>query len=192
MAVKSLDELEHLATRVFLKSNVSENNAVQVARALVAAEADGMPSHGLSRVPSYADQALSGKVDGKAIARLERTALAALRVDARGGFAYPAINLGMAQAVSLARETGIVGLGVANSHHAGVAARISTASTSAAPRASPMGSMAPPSAALASVVGLPSLSTAQPSGIGSPFLEAIMILPRATLESDRSTTTGSP
>jgi len=122
MAVKTLDELEQLATRVFLKSNVSESNAAQVARALVAAEADGMPSHGMSRIPSYADQALSGKVDGKAIARLERTALAALRVDARGGFAYPAINLGMAQAVSLARETGIVGLGVANSHHAGVAA----------------------------------------------------------------------
>jgi len=70
MAIKTLDELEQLAFKVFLNSNVSENNAAHVVRALVQAEADGVPSHGLSRVPSYADQAKSGKVNGHAIARL--------------------------------------------------------------------------------------------------------------------------
>ena len=120
MAKKTLDELEALALKVFLNSNVSENNAAFVARALVQAEADGVPSHGLSRVPSYADQAKSGKVDGHAIARLEQTATASLRVDAAGGFAYPAIALGMGRARQLAKETGIVGLAIGNSHHGGV------------------------------------------------------------------------
>ena len=120
MAIKTLDELEQLAFKVFLNSNVSENNAAHVVRALVQAEADGVPSHGLSRVPSYADQAKSGKVNGHAIARLEQTATAALRVDANGGYAYPAIHLGLGRAMTLAQEAGIVGLAIGNSHHGGV------------------------------------------------------------------------
>tara|TARA_R110002072_G_scaffold166016_2_gene319248 strand:- start:601 stop:1644 length:1044 start_codon:yes stop_codon:yes gene_type:complete len=120
MAIKTLEELEQLAFKVFLNSNVSENNAAHVVRALVQAEADGVPSHGLSRVPSYADQAKSGKVNGHAIARLEQTATAALRVDANGGYAYPAIHLGLGRAMTLAQEAGIVGLAIGNSHHGGV------------------------------------------------------------------------
>jgi (2R)-3-sulfolactate dehydrogenase (NADP+) len=120
MATKTLEDLTELAMKVFLNSNVSEQNAAHVVRALVQAEADGVPSHGLSRVPSYADQAKSGKVDGNAIARMEQTAQAALRVDAGGGFAYPAIALGLARARALAKETGIVGLAIGNSHHGGV------------------------------------------------------------------------
>ncbi|HAD86130.1 MAG TPA: sulfolactate dehydrogenase, partial [Rhodospirillaceae bacterium] len=120
MTVKKLDDLEQLALKIFLNSNVSEGNAAHVVRALVQAEADGVPSHGLSRIPSYADQAKIGMVDGHAIARLEQTATAAIRVDANGGFAYPAIALGLAQAKKLVRETGIVGLGIGNSHHGGV------------------------------------------------------------------------
>ena len=120
MAKKTLEELEQLAFKVFLNSNVSEQNAAHVVRALVQAEADGVPSHGLSRVPSYADQAKSGKVNGHAVARLEQTATAALRVDANGGFAYPALHLGLHRAMDLAKETGIVGLAIGNSHHGGV------------------------------------------------------------------------
>ena len=47
------------------------------------------------------------------------------------------------------------------------------------------------SAAVASVVGLPSASSAQPSGIGSLFCLAARMLPRATFEIDRSTTIGA-
>ena len=47
---------------------------------------------------------------------------------------------------------------------------------------------APP---FASVVGRPSRSSAQPSGIGSPFLAATITLPRATSDSDRSMVNGA-
>ena len=43
-----------------------------VARALVAAEADGLKGHGLSRLPSYAAQAKVGKVDGFAVPQASR------------------------------------------------------------------------------------------------------------------------
>ena len=71
-----------------------------------------------------------------------------------------------------------------------VAVRISTIITSAAPLASPIGNNEPAIAAFASVVGLPSASTAQPSGIGSPLSAASLILPRATFDVDKSTTIG--
>ena len=44
-------------------------------RALVAAEADGQPGHGLSRLPSYAAQAASGKVDVRKIFEYKRDIL---------------------------------------------------------------------------------------------------------------------
>ncbi|MCP4284867.1 MAG: Ldh family oxidoreductase [Gammaproteobacteria bacterium] len=45
----------------------STENALHVAKALVAAEMDGQRGHGLSRVPSYAAQSASGKVNGRAV-----------------------------------------------------------------------------------------------------------------------------
>jgi (2R)-3-sulfolactate dehydrogenase (NADP+) len=114
------EALRRLAERVLVAARTSPANAAAVAASLVDAELEGLPSHGLSRLLFYADQALSGKVDGRAEPVLERSAAAVLRVDARGGFAFPAIALGLAAAEPAAREGGIAALAIANSHHAGV------------------------------------------------------------------------
>ena len=115
-----LQELSDLATHALVAANTSSENARIVAAALVAADADGLTSHGVSRVPFYADQALSGKVDGKAKPDLKMTARASIRVDARDGFAFPAIRLGLDSALEPVRDTGIVAVVITNSHHAGV------------------------------------------------------------------------
>lgn len=117
-----LPALHALLKEVLLAHDTSEANAEQVAAALVAAEADGQAGHGASRLPSYAAQSRSGKVDGHAVPKLSKVAAAALRVDARGGFAFPALNLAIEAVGELARETGIAAVSIANSHHAGVAA----------------------------------------------------------------------
>lgn len=117
-----LTELHALANDILIAHNTNDGNAGQVAAALVAAEADGQSGHGASRIPSYAAQSKSGKVDGHAAPKLKKVAAAALRVDARGGFAAPAINLGVEALVELTRETGIAAVAIANSHHSGVAA----------------------------------------------------------------------
>ncbi|MCB1788355.1 MAG: Ldh family oxidoreductase, partial [Gammaproteobacteria bacterium] len=62
----SLEQAESLASAVLVRHATSDANAASVARALVAAEVDGQKGHGLSRLPSYAAQAASGKVDGHA------------------------------------------------------------------------------------------------------------------------------
>jgi (2R)-3-sulfolactate dehydrogenase (NADP+) len=115
----STQELCELATRALIRANTSPENARLVAEALVAADADGLSSHGVSRIPFYADQALSGKVDGQATPKLHTTAAAAVRVDAKDGFAFPAIKLGLEHALTLIGETGVVGVAIANSHHCG-------------------------------------------------------------------------
>jgi len=119
MARHEIAHLEDLVTRVFMVSKTSESNAAAVARALVAAEADGLSSHGLSRVASYADQAVSGKVDGMADPVLSQTGSAAARVDAMSGFAYPAVDLALDWAQGFVPSAGIVGAAICRSHHAG-------------------------------------------------------------------------
>ncbi len=110
-----------MAVAVLTASKTSPENAGFVAEALVKADADGMASHGIARLPAYADQALSGKVDGFAEPEITETGAAALRVDGKCGFAYPAIALGLDRAAEIAGNTGVVAVAVGNSHHAGVA-----------------------------------------------------------------------
>ena len=113
-------ELEALAQRVLVASNASPENARAVAVALVAAELDGIPTHGLARLPFYADQSACGKVAGRAVPTITQLAKAVVRVDAGNGFAYPALDAGIAAAVPVARELGIAALAVTRSHHCGV------------------------------------------------------------------------
>lgn len=117
----TLDELRTLAVDVLTASRTSLANARPVADALVAADADGLASHGVSRLPFYADQAMSGKVDGFAAPRIRQLAAAAVHVDAGDGFAYPAIDAGLRQAVRIVGRTGVVAVAIGRSHHFGVA-----------------------------------------------------------------------
>lgn len=116
-----LAQAESLARAILVRHDTSEANAECVARALVAAEADGQNGHGLSRLPSYAAQAASGKVDGHAVPTLEQGAGAALRVDAGNGFAFPALAMAVERLSSLAAQTGVAAAAVHHSHHFGQA-----------------------------------------------------------------------
>jgi len=117
----SMADLEALAIHVLVSNRTSGRNAAQVAAAIVTAEADGLKGHGASRLPFYAAQAKSGKVDGTVDPECQEVGRAALRIDARQGFAYPALNLAVTRLGKLAADTGIAAASIANSHHAGAA-----------------------------------------------------------------------
>lgn len=114
-------DLEALITRALVASKTSDVNAASVARALTNAEIDGQKGHGVSRVASYAAQARSGKVDGHATPKLSRTRAATLMIDVANGFAYPALDLAIAELPAIAHEAGIAAAGFVRSHHYGVA-----------------------------------------------------------------------
>jgi (2R)-3-sulfolactate dehydrogenase (NADP+) len=115
----SLPEACARAVDVLVASGTREDNASAVARALVLAEADGLPGHGLIRLSTYAAQVRCGKVDGIAAPLVERTRSGALRIDAANGFAYPALDLAVDQLAELAPEHGIAFAGVHRSGHCG-------------------------------------------------------------------------
>ncbi|MCC9624723.1 Ldh family oxidoreductase [Thalassospira sp. MA62] len=116
----TLSETHSLICDVFTRCRVSPENAASVAKALVTAEASGQGGHGLRRVPAYSAQARAGKVDGFATPVATKPAPGVLRIDARFGFAYPALDLMMDELPDMARSQGIAIASIHNSHHAGV------------------------------------------------------------------------
>ncbi|WP_029059659.1 Ldh family oxidoreductase [Stappia stellulata] len=117
----SLEEADALVRKVLVACNTAPDNAASVARALVAAEADGQGGHGLSRLPSYALQSRCGKVDGHARPVLERPTPALLRVDAGHGFAFPAFDAVIDALPAMATAAGIAMASIRRSHHFGQA-----------------------------------------------------------------------
>ncbi|MET0605070.1 MAG: Ldh family oxidoreductase [Beijerinckiaceae bacterium] len=121
MSVKSLADATDWAAAAFARHGASKANARSVARALIAAEADGLKGHGLSRVPTYLGMLRSGKIDGNAAPRASRPRPGVLAIDAAFGFAYPAIDLALDMLPSLAREQGVVAAPISRSNHCGAA-----------------------------------------------------------------------
>lgn len=115
----SFDEIVSLASAALQGSRVSEANARLVATSIAAAERDGQAIVGLSYLPVYCDHAACGKVDGYAVPELQRVGAAAVRVDARTGFAHPAIALGLPPLAAAARQQGLAALAVGNSYACG-------------------------------------------------------------------------
>ena len=120
--MNTLAELEQLVQQALQAAGASAMQAEPTARALVAAEAQGLASHGLSRVPMYAGHLRAGRVVGDATPKIIADKSAAVLVDAQDGFAFPACALAVRTAVERAREFGIAIGAVTNSHHFGVAA----------------------------------------------------------------------
>lgn len=117
----STDEAMTLCTEAFLRAGAVTHNGEITARALVRAETDGQKGHGLSRVPSYTAQVRSGKINGSATPVLEDVKPGLFRVDAGFGFAYPAIELALAELAGRAQKVGIAAAAIYHSHHFGVA-----------------------------------------------------------------------
>ena len=117
----SLADAEARLTEVFAAAGASSANAASVAWALVMAEADGLKGHGLSRVPTYLAMLKAGKIDGQAVPVASRPKPSVLAIDARHGFAYPAIDLAMVELPEIAREQGVAIAPIRHSSHCGAA-----------------------------------------------------------------------
>jgi (2R)-3-sulfolactate dehydrogenase (NADP+) len=117
----SLIQAHELVAAALMRCGTSAPNANAVADALIAAEEVGQTGHGLRRVPSYAAQAQSGKVDGHTTPTMTQGRPGVLTVDAHNGFAYPAIALAVEWLIGNTARQGITVAGITRSHHCGVA-----------------------------------------------------------------------
>jgi len=119
---QSIEELTQLAARALKRAGASKAMAQATAQALVAAEAEGLGGHGLSRVALYAQHLREGRADGKARPKRVKKKGGACLVDAGGGLAFLATALAIKEAIKRARRYGVAFAGVTNSHHLGAAA----------------------------------------------------------------------
>ncbi|MHC8944888.1 Ldh family oxidoreductase [Advenella incenata] len=122
MSTISLSSLITLAQDTLAAAGANPAMAETTAKALVFADAHGIATHGVSRVPSYALHLSSGRADGGAEPEIVQEKASALLVDARTGLAFPACELAITTAIAKAKQTGICIAGVTNSHHFGMAA----------------------------------------------------------------------
>jgi len=116
----TLDQVGELAQSALERAGASAINAASVARSTVRAERDGIRSHGLMYVPIYAEHVSCGKVNGKAVASVEQTRGSAICVDAKSGFAHPAIDAGWQALTGATRENGVAAMTINNSYNCGV------------------------------------------------------------------------
>lgn len=119
MARLSVARLTALATDALRASGASETQARAAARYLVGADAQGLATHGVARVPTYSAHLKSGRVRGDAVPRMLRQSAAACLIDAGTGLGFEPCELAIEHAVDRAGAAGIGFAGVTNSHHCG-------------------------------------------------------------------------
>ena len=116
----TLVQVESLATEALIGAGTRPESAMSVGKATRASERDGIRSHGLLYVPIYCEHVKCGKVDGSAVPEVTQSRLSAIQVDAKTGFAHPAIDAGFKELIPLVKSNGCVGLTISNSYNCGV------------------------------------------------------------------------
>ncbi|RAI01691.1 sulfolactate dehydrogenase [Acuticoccus sediminis] len=116
----SVAEIEEFAAGMLQAAGTSPDNAAPLAKAIAAAEREGIASHGLMYLPIYMEHVKCGKVSGTAVPGVTHPKPGTILVDAGTGFAHPAIAIGFAALVPAAQACGIAVLAVSNSYNCGV------------------------------------------------------------------------
>ena len=112
--------LLQLACTALERAGANHRMAEAAARHLVRAEAQGLPTHGLSRVPFYCGMLRGGRADGAAQPVMVAERAGACLIDNRDGLPYVSAQWAVEEAIQRARRNGIAFAGIRNSGHVGV------------------------------------------------------------------------
>ena len=150
-------------------AGTAADNARYFTDAILDTELSGLSGHGFYWLQYYCEHVKSGKVDGRAKPLAKKMSPVAFRVDAKRGFAHPAIEVGFAKLIPAARKNGIAGMAVHNSYnaatlgyHTGYLAKhglLAFGFTNSSPTIAPIGGRKP-------VIGTNPLSFAVPGKAG--------------------------
>jgi len=117
---KQASELFQLAATALKRAGANDRMAQAAARHLVRAEEQGLPTHGMSRVPFYCGMLRRGRADGGAAPRMQAERAGACLIDNRDGLPYVSVQWAIEEAIQRARRNGIAFAGITNSAHVGV------------------------------------------------------------------------
>jgi len=150
-------------------SGTSPRNSEYFTDAILDTELSGLEGHGFYWLQYYCAHLHSGKVDGKVVPQVDAFSDTSFRVDARYGFAHPAIEAGFKHLIPAAKTRGVAAMGVYNSYnaatlgfHTGYLARaglLALGATNAVPNLAPIGGKTP-------IIGTNPISYAVPAPNG--------------------------
>ena len=115
------DALRDFARRAFAHAGLPPADAAEVADLMVEADLVGADAHGIFRLPQYIRRIAAGGVNPVPNIRVTRTAAATAMVDGDNGMGHLVMARAAAEAVDLARASGVGWVGVRRSNHAGAA-----------------------------------------------------------------------
>src|SRR4026209_516284 len=90
------------------------------AKHLVQAEEQGLPTHGMSRVPFYCAMLRNGRADGTTHPAMVADRAGACLTDNRDGLPYVSVEWAVREVIQRARRNGVAFAGIRNSAHVGV------------------------------------------------------------------------
>jgi (2R)-3-sulfolactate dehydrogenase (NADP+) len=170
MPLLSVPEAHALIRDALTGSGLLPSHAGYFTEAILDTELSGLAGHGFYWLQYYCQHLRSGKVDGKAMPQVTRLTPSAFRVDARHGFAHPAIKAGFGHLIPAARAQGIAAMGVHSSYnaatlgfHTGTLAKaglFAIGATNAVPTVAPVGGARP-------IIGTNPISYAVPAPGGN-------------------------
>ncbi|HEX7053552.1 MAG TPA: Ldh family oxidoreductase [Burkholderiales bacterium] len=117
---KDAQTLFRLASTALERAGAHAAMAEATARHLVAAEEQGLATHGMSRVPFYCAMLRNGRNDGAARPRLLAERAGTCLIDNADGLPYVSAQWAVDEAIQRARRNGVAFVGITNSAHLGV------------------------------------------------------------------------
>ena len=116
--VLTVEELDRRVEGILRRAGLNEVQAGALARVIVAGERDACTSHGIYRIDGILRTIKAGKVNPLAVPELlEQEGSGVVRVNARGGFANAAVELGAPVLAARARRLGVAALVVNDCTH---------------------------------------------------------------------------
>jgi LDH2 family malate/lactate/ureidoglycolate dehydrogenase len=165
--------LEQTVTEIFLRCGMSEQDAGIVAGSLVHADLRGVHSHGVMRVPDYAEKLLAGGVNPRGQPSIVRDSGSAIVVDGGNSMGQIGAAFAMREAIARARTSNIAVAAVRGSNHCGAMAfyammalpenMVGFAATNALPTMAPWGGKD-------KIVGINPVAIAIPAGQEDPLV----------------------
>ncbi|CAD7031059.1 lactate dehydrogenase [Pseudorhizobium endolithicum] len=116
------ERLKTSVAEIFRQLGLPADDAAVVAHYLVLADLRGVGTHGVSRIPIYAERLRRGLVRARPQIRVTRPASAAAHVDGDDGLGFVVARRALHEAIEAAATYGIGMAGVFNSTHFGMAA----------------------------------------------------------------------
>lgn len=115
------ESLEQFVADIFARLGVARDGARRVAAALIAADLEGVPSHGVMLVPMYVDRMLAGSVSRASEGTISHKGGFAVIIDAGHALGQLTAHQSMGIAIKNAKQEGVAVVAVKNAFHFGAA-----------------------------------------------------------------------